>query len=75
MNLEPGKRIAWTTLHRQYLPQFVPHSVASVMLDERPMLIADIQVPHAGLRIGQGTERCSRTLPHRMGIGGSTAGR
>lgn len=52
-----GKVIAWTTFHRQYLPQFpVPHTVASVMLEEGPMLVADLDVPPGELRVGRAVE-------------------
>jgi uncharacterized OB-fold protein len=59
-----GKIVAWTTFHRQYLPQFpVPHTVASVMLDEGPMLIADIDIPSGGLRIDQPTDTVFEDVP------------
>ena len=48
-----GELISWATFHRQYLPQIpVPFTIASVMLSEGPMLIADIDTDPVLLKIG-----------------------
>ena len=38
-----GKMVAWTIFHRQYFPEIpVPYLVASVQLDEGPLLIGNV---------------------------------
>ena len=38
-----GRLISWTVFHRQYFPELpVPYTVASVQLEEGPMLIANL---------------------------------
>ncbi|MEP9382957.1 Zn-ribbon domain-containing OB-fold protein [Nocardioides cheoyonin] len=41
-----GTLLSWTTFHRQYFPTIPPpHTVAAVLLDEGPILIADVDAP------------------------------
>lgn len=48
-----GQVISWTVFHRQYLPQLpVPYIVASVALEEGPLLIANINVSPDRMYLG-----------------------
>jgi uncharacterized OB-fold protein len=47
-----GRVVSWAVFHRQYLPQIpTPYIVASVALDEGPLLIANIDVAKEALKL------------------------